>query len=498
MSGKISKLSKRLGFSGMLATGISLTLLLCSCALVDWFSGNVSDQEVKDMDKDLGKAVQKQTVYDDSLKKFGLMLEAYNIPQIRVQSKLIKNETAEKDLPDSVSGMLSSAVNKIGPSVIYVPFDPNYVISETTTGGDIKRALPKIVIAGGITEFDKELIEKKRELKGKASVGDNFGSNYDYDGGAGYKAGSAMSRMTLDLQLMEYQTQTYMPGVQTINSINLRKTELGWSVGFFFEGNGFSFDYSLNKKQGKYQALRLLVELSVLEVLGKYFDVPYWQCLEGAPPDTRQISRLKEEFDGLNQAQQYSYLKEYLFFHGVPGIDRTSGGISDKEIALIKSKMQELNCPDYGSLFLKLWETVPLVESRKRIRQHSKDQNETAQKAQEDVSKKIAQYNSLIEQADALFNQGALAQSRELYRQAGLLFPDQPDPKSMMSRIDNQLAAQNQPASKAAPVQTAAAPQQQQQQQQQQEQPAAPPPAKQAGPAKKEAPLNMFQKNEEW
>ena len=160
--------------------------------------------------------------------------------------------------------------------------------------------------------------------------------------------------------------------------------------------------------------------------------------------------------------------------------------------------MQELNCPDYGSLFLKLWETVPLVESRKRIRQHSKDQNETAQKAQEDVSKKIAQYNSLIEQADALFNQGALAQSRELYRQAGLLFPDQPDPKSMMSRIDNQLAAQNQPASKAAPVQTAAAPQQQQQQQQQQEQPAAPPPAKQAGPAKKEAPLNMFQKNEEW
>ncbi|MHB9138779.1 MAG: hypothetical protein ACYC4Q_05185, partial [Victivallaceae bacterium] len=320
-------------------------------------------------------------------------------------------------------------------------------------------------------------------------------SNYDYDGGAGYKAGSAVSRMTLDLQLMEYQTQTYLPGVQTINSINLRKTELGWSVGFFFEGNGFSFDYSLNKKQGKYQALRLLVELSVLEVLGRYFDVPYWQCVEGAPPDTKQIARLKEEFDNLNQAQQYSYLKEYLFFHGISGIDRTSGGVSDKEIALIKSKMQELNCPDYGSLFLKLWETVPLTESRKRIRQHAKDQNETAQKAQEDVSKKINQYNSLIEQADALFNQGALAQSRELYRQAGLLFPDQPDPKSMMSRIDSQLAAQNQPAAKAVAANNAAAAQQQQDQQ---EQPAAAPPAKQTGLAKKEAPLNMFQKNEEW
>jgi hypothetical protein len=486
MSGKIIKSSKVFCPAGMLVIGVSAVLLLCSCSVLDWFSGNVSDEEVKDMDKALGKAVQKQTAYDDSLKRFGLMLEAYNIPQVRVQSKLIKNETAEKDLPDSVSGMLSSSVNKIGSIVVYVPYDPNYVINETTTGGDIKRALPKIVIAGGITEFDKELIEKKRELKTKADVGDNFGSNYSYDGGAGYKAGSGISRMTIDLQLMDYQTQTYMSGIQTINSINLRKTELGWSVGFFFEGNGFTFDYSLNKKQGKYQALRLLVELSVLEVLGKYFDVPYWQCVEGAPPDARMMARLKEEFETLNQAQQYSYLKEYLFFHGVPGIERSSGAVSDKELAIIKERMKYFNCPDYASLFLKLWETVPLEASRKRIRQYQKEQNDVVSKSQEDVNKKIAQYNSMIEQADALFSQGALPQAREIYRQAGLLFPDQPDPKAMISRIDGQLANQNQPA-----TQTPSAPATQ-------EPAVAAPAPRQPSVVKKEAPLNMFQKNEAW
>ncbi|MFA6101939.1 MAG: hypothetical protein WCV67_02105 [Victivallaceae bacterium] len=486
MNGKIITRSKAFRAVVIPAAGICAALLLCSCSVVDWFSGHVSDEEVKDMDKDLGKATQKQTVYDESLKKFGLMLEAYNIPQIRVQSKVIKNETAEKDLPDSVSGMLSSAVNKIGNTVVYVPYDPNYVINETTTGGDIKRALPKIVIAGGITEFDKELIEKKRELKSKANVGDNLGSNYNYDGGAGYKAASAISRMTLDLQLMEYQTQTYLSGVQTINSINLRKTELGWSVGFFFEGNGFTFDYSLNKKQGKYQALRLLVDLSVLEVLGKYFDVPYWTCVEGAPPDTRMLARLKEEFETLNQAQQYTYLKEFLFFHGTPGIERSAAGVSDKELAIIKERMKYYNCPDYASLFLKLWETVPLEESRKRIRKYQKEQNEVVQKSQEDTSKKIAQYNSLIEQADNLYKQGGLPQARELYRQASLLLPDQPDPKDMIGRIDTQLAgAQNQ---NAAP---SAAPQPQQE-------PAAPPRQTAPAAAKKEAPLNPFKKDTEW
>lgn len=494
MNGKIIKSSKTFLMAGVLVTGIAAALVLCSCSVVDWFSGNVSDQEVKDMDKDLGKATQKQTAYDDSLKSFGVMLEAYNIPQIRVQSKLIKNETAEKDLPDSVSGMLSSAVNKIGSTVIYVPYDPNYVINETTTGGDIKRALPKIVIAGGITEFDKELIEKKRELKTKADVGDNFGSNYQYDGGAGYKAGSGISRMTLDLQLMEYQTQTYLSGVQTINSINLRKTELGWSVGFFFEGNGFTFDYSLNKKQGKYQALRLLVELSVLEVLGKYFDVPYWKCVEGAPVDTRMLARLKEEFETLNQAQQYAYLKEFLFFHGTPGIERSSAGISDKELAVIKERMKYYNCPDYASLFLKLWENVPLAESRKRIRQYQKEQNEAVQKSQEDTGKKIAQYNSMIEQADNLYKQKSLPQARELYRQASLLLPDQPDPKDMINRIDSELAgAQNQNQSQAPAAAPAAAPPQEQ----------APAPKQEAAQqkpsaAKKEAPLNPFKKDTEW
>jgi hypothetical protein len=477
----------------MFAVALLATLCLCSCSVLDWFAGSVSDDEVKDMDKDLGKATQKHTAYDDSLKKLGLMLEAYNIPQIRVQSKVISNQTAEKDLPDSVSGMLSTSVNKIGNIVVYVPFDPNYVVAESTTGGDIKRALPKIVIAGGITEFDKDLIEKKRELKTKADVGDNFGSNYSYDGGAGYKAGSGVSRMTLDLQMMDYQTQTYMSGIQTINSINLRKTELGWSVGFFFEGNGFTFDYSLNKKQGKYQALRMLVELSVLEVLGKYFDVPYWRCIEGSPPDQRMISKLKDEFELLTQQQQYAYLKDYLFFHGINGIDRTAAGVTDKELAIIKDSMKKLGCADYCALFLKLWENVPLEDARKRNRQLGKEQSENTQKSQEEVSQKITRYNSLIEQADALYNQGGLAQARELYRQAGILFPEQPDPKTMIERIDGVLASQNQPTANTAANQPAAQPAAQETQ-------AAPAaaPAKAPVANKKEVPLNVFKKSDDW
>ena len=396
------------------------------------------------MDKEIAKSVTtKTTAYDSALHKFGKMLEAYNIEKTRVQSKIISNQTAEKGLPDDVSRMLISSVNKIGRRVIYVPYDPNYVLNEANTGGTIHRALPKIVIAGGITEFDKDIIEKSRELKSEVSIqkGD-FGSNYSHDGGAGYQAESGISRITLDLQLLDYKSQAYLSGIQAINSINIRKTKLGWGVGYFFQGSGMSFQYSLRKKQGKYYALRLLVELSVLETLGKYFDVPYWRCIDGMAPDTAMINRLRDEFDNLPDARQYSYLKEYLFLHGFDGFNRQSNTMTAAELAKLEQVRKKYHCSNNTELFLKLWETVSIPQAIKRNREYRHLQQQRARQAAARRQQKIARYNALITRADSLYQSGQLVQARALYQQANQIFPDQRDPIKMMARIDRETAAQ--------------------------------------------------------
>ncbi len=486
-----------------MSAGVVIAGLLSSCAVVDWFAGKTSDDEVKEMDKELAKSVEKKTTaYDSSLKKFGRMLDAYNISPVRVQSKLISNKTAEKGLPDDVSRMLISAVNKIGRKVVYVPYDPSYVINEANTGGDINRALPQIVVAGGITEFDKDMIEKERELKSEVSIqkGD-YGSNYSHDGGLGYKAGSGVSSITLDIQLMNYRTQTYLSGIQAINRINIRKTKLGWGIGYFFQGSGLSFQYSLRKKQGKYYAIRLLVELSVLEVLGKYFDVPYWKCVDGMSADTTMIARLRDEFDMLDDARQVAYLKEYLFFHGDTGIDRQSNALTPQVLSKIDQAVSKYGCSNRTDLFIKLWETVPLDQARARNKQYERQAARAERQRQNARQQNIARYNQLIGQADALYNSGKLREAADAYRQAGQIFPGQNDPKAMLARINQELAAKA-PAPAAVPAATPA--------------PAAPEvpsvpavadvpvapaapaaPAKKTVKSKKEKPLNPF-KSVEW
>ena len=354
----------------LVSISVFLTLTMSSCAVLDWFMGKTSDEEVEQMDKDISGLGKRVTRYEDSLDQFGIMLEAYDLQKIKIQSKPIKNQTAEKGLPDDVRTIVETSINKVRRQITLIPYDPVYYTAEVTTGGQIVRTLPDIVIDGGLSEFDKDMIEKERELKAEAQVkkGD-FGSSYDQDGGAGYKAKSGVSRLGLDLHLLNYATQAAIPGKQASNTVNIRKTQLGWSVGYYFQGCGLSFEYTLKKQQGLHSAIRLLVEMSVMEILGKYYDVPYWRCIEGAKPDEPMCARLSEEFNDASDATQIAYLKEYLFLHGYEGFDRETNSFDQAETKAYNDIMAKLGATNKTDLFMKLWVTVPIEEAKKRVKE---------------------------------------------------------------------------------------------------------------------------------
>jgi hypothetical protein len=364
------------------------------------------------------------------------MLEAYNIAPLRVQSKVISNDTADQSLPQDVSKMLSTAVNKIGKEVIYIPFDPNYVISESTTGGNINRTLPQLVIAGGITEYDKDMIEKSRELKSDVQIQkDQWGSSHDWDGGAGYKSGSSVSRIALDLHLLDYRTQASIAGLQTSNAITMRKTSLGWGIGAYFDNCGLSFDYSLRKKQGMYYGIRLLVELSVLEVLGKYFDVPYWRCISGAKPDQGMLNRLREEFGDLTEDEQRSYLKEYLFLHGYK-VNRASSNFDQREEQILRQTMGKYKVVSNTELFITLWGSVPIESARKLNRDYNRVQAQARAQQEAAEAKRQEQIRASQQQQarEAARKAAATNQKREVKRQV------QPAPKPSSSKSNGKEA----------------------------------------------------------
>ena len=109
--------------------------------------------------------------------------------------------------------------------------------------------------------------------------------------------------------------------------------------------------------------------MSVMEILGKYYDVPYWRCIEGAKPDEPMCTRLTEEFNDANDATQIAYLKEYLFLHGYEGFDRETNSFDQAETKSFSDIMAKMGATNKTDLFMKLWMTVPIEEAKKRVKE---------------------------------------------------------------------------------------------------------------------------------
>jgi hypothetical protein len=348
--------------------GVCLALLGSSCAVFE--PATIGADQIRKAETNAPLPEKRVSAYDQSLRDFGRLLEAYDVTPRRIQGKVIANRTGSKSIPPDINAMLDSAMNKIGGRVIYLAYDPGYVEGEKFLDAQIyrTRSLPELVISGGITEADEQLAGRRNRKSGElwAPVDqkalERWGGN-ELDLGYERTKSASGSRIAVDLNVLDYVSQAFLPQKQVSNSILLFEREQNDELSFAFLGSGLGFDATINEKQGVHSALRVLVELSVVELLGKCFDVPYWRCIKDAAPDEELIARNRDEFRALDGAGQLRMVRAYLFLHG-----RGTGTDSDAEVGkLAAAEMQRLGVSDLTDLWIKLWLTVPIDQARKMV-----------------------------------------------------------------------------------------------------------------------------------
>lgn len=256
-----------------------------------------------------------KTDYDSFLRDIGRMYRVYYSVDnlIPFQSKPITNDTGTGGLPVDVSKMVITSVSKVGKPIIYIPYDPNYLINELNTGGSINRVMPKYVISGAITEYDKGVMQES----GGAGL-DFFVpfSGSGADGSASKDNSKTASRIVMDFFLIDYATQSMVSGVQSTKTITVYEQSKSQDVGFHIFGSGFGVNGSVSRKQGVHAALRLLIELSVAEILAKEAGLPYWKLSKDLKPDQGTIDKVYYDMDGLGDDVKIILLKEYLTKYG--------------------------------------------------------------------------------------------------------------------------------------------------------------------------------------
>jgi hypothetical protein len=139
--------------------------------------------------------------------------------------------------------------------------------------------VPQFDIKGSVSQFDENVIRNQKDLGFSIQPFLNLGVTRD----------AATSVLGLDLSVLQTDDMSVVSGVTSRNSVVILKTGRGTDADAAYHKFGVSYSMSLSKSEGQTQALRGLVELAVIELMGKLTRTPYWKCLGGDPETNDEV-----------------------------------------------------------------------------------------------------------------------------------------------------------------------------------------------------------------
>lgn len=308
----------------------------------------------------------QKTIYSDILNRLGRMTEIYGTKEVKVQSKAVIDDTGSEvtrlaEIPRDITEMLKSSLNSIGGRILYISYIPNHLSNDITLGLRTSVAnidIADLIITGGITQFDRGLetqgknfdLSAEEDLKGRP-IGVDFSTAQK----------SSVANITLDLNLLNRTTMAGIPRMQTTNSIRVKKAVSERELAFTLLGPTFGFKGSMKKIQGRHEAVRLLVQISVLQLVGRYLKLPYWNLLPNAEPDPVVIEALRDDYRKMTFSQRVTAVQKLLLLNGY--VVAVTGDLDNQtKVALQKfdNRFEAQSQAVDEDLFLNLYFSVPI------------------------------------------------------------------------------------------------------------------------------------------
>ncbi|MBN2701689.1 MAG: DUF4384 domain-containing protein [Methylothermaceae bacterium] len=347
-------------------TSLHLAKILGISLLTVWIGAcGVNPQDV-DLDLNTSLPEVKTTIFTQAVRDLGRANVIYNRGLLKVMSKPAIDRTGTSlptsgEIPQDISEMVKSTLNSIGGNILYVPYDPEFMLNTAQTGysewGD--KLLPDVVLVGGLTEFDRGLVTKEENLDLSGTV-EELGVPMGLDFADVRK--NSLASITLDFNLIDFQTFTGIPFMQAVNNIKVHKGVGADQLGFTVYGQTLGLRGNIKKIQGRHAAIRLLVQLSILQVVGKYQTLPYWRLLPNSDPDPVVLDAVREEFYSLERPDRIAKIQEYLYLCGKDL--KVTGRLDASTRAAIESFKSEYGVDDTRpvseELYLALFQNVPL------------------------------------------------------------------------------------------------------------------------------------------
>ena len=279
--------------------------------------------------------VRSISSFSDGLACMDRMLRDHHRGSTLVTSKIIPDASgkifvATKDMVITALSQMSRTSNTFR----YVDYEVDALKQDTVqnlttlllNAGQMKVRKPALYVSGAFSYMDQNVLLQRR----------GFGiSHPDFD--LGYSKDLLGTAFGLELHLGDFNTRTLLPGIDSANEIVLANVGRGIDAGGRIKKTGVQFNLGQEVSQGVGPAARTLVELGLIELVGKWARVPYWQCLaldQSHPEFQRQLRDWWLEMSGEERIRLFQTGLKSSGYYAGPIDGRPSAALREATLRL--------------------------------------------------------------------------------------------------------------------------------------------------------------------
>jgi curli biogenesis system outer membrane secretion channel CsgG len=247
------------------------------------------------------------TIYTQALQDLNLLLEVYFPPNMGKQYYYVRsigdatNLSQTGEIPRQIDDLVRSAFgelqNKIHILEHYTQDDILHMEAEqkmiglgqigmADVSGKVVRPTANFIVSGSISTYDRNL---ESSSSGGNVMGGIGGGLARSDISASASSGSGKSRIGITLRVAKSDGVS-LPG-RFGGDMDLWYAKSGSDFGFSIAGIGFGYNSEGMAVQGRHEALRMLADLSVVQIIGRTQSLPYWRV----PADVSNYGKIFAE-----------------------------------------------------------------------------------------------------------------------------------------------------------------------------------------------------------
>jgi len=287
--------ASRLRSSALLALAGALLSAGCSTPM-NARDDAVFQGQVSIADRPVVRPTRSFSSFSDSLMCMDHMLRDAQLPTTLITSKQLPDYSgrvavATKDMVITALSQMSRLSNAFRFVDYEVDIARQDTVQNLTTillnNNQMQLQRPALYFSGAIAFVDQNV------------------ANNRFDAGlsgprieVGYSKNRNATIIGLEMHLGDFRTRTLIPGLDSANEIIVGSGGHGLDLAGRIGTYGVQFNVGRDYTQGSGTAVRTLVELATIELVGKWARVPYWQCLtleQTHPEFQRQLRDWYEE-----------------------------------------------------------------------------------------------------------------------------------------------------------------------------------------------------------